>query len=429
MLLTLINNVLDLSKIEAGKFQLHPHATDIKQTVQETVEMFSALAADKGIALTFEVDEANLRNIDIDAPRLRQVMMNLVSNAVKYTELGGVVLRAQMLPSMNANVRDLRFMVIDSGVGIPDEQRGRIFEPFHQADSPDGKIRQGTGLGLSITRRLVDMMEGRISVESEVGKGSTFIVDIPQLPVSTTPATPPARDEQLVDFNRLRPLKILVVDDMAWNAQVAQGYLGKSHHRVFVASDGIDGVAAAKKLHPDVVLMDLRMPRMNGFEARDAIRADPDLTDTSIVAVTASSLGGEEHSLRASFDGYIRKPFTPIDLFIALQAIFGASAAAEPMQLGIANLTAPPQNVTPQLQQRWFGLRAVQLIELRRTMRMREISSFALELGVLGRDLGWPKLIEYAASLGNAVRRFDIVSVKKILGELTGWPEDLFDES
>jgi signal transduction histidine kinase/DNA-binding response OmpR family regulator len=425
MLLNLINNVLDLSKIEAGKFQLSPHATDIRQTLQETIEMFSALAGDKGIMLKYEIDESAMTNLDVDAPRLRQVLTNLISNALKYTETGGVLVRLQLLPSLNEQLLDLRISVVDTGVGIAEEQLHKIFDPFHQADSPDGKVRQGTGLGLSITRRLLDLMGGHISVDSKLGKGSRFTVDIPQLRVSEKALTPASVDDRPIDFNRLRPLKILVVDDMVLNAQVAQGYLGKSHHSVYVAGDGIEGVSAAKRLRPDVVLMDLRMPRMNGFEAFDAIRAEATLGGTSIIAVTASSLAGEEIRLRASFDGYIRKPFSSLDLFVELEAIFGAKAAPAPTPALVLDLTQPPANLSAELQQRWARLHDVQLTALRRTMRMREIAAFALDLRALGDDLKWPKLLAHAVTLDAAVRQFDIPAVKRLLNDLVDWPKDL----
>jgi signal transduction histidine kinase/DNA-binding response OmpR family regulator len=427
LLLSLINNVLDLSKIEAGKLQFNPQPTDLKQLSEETIELFSTQAADKGISLTAEIDESALITVDIDAQRMGQVMMNLVGNAVKYTEQGGVVLRLAATPTVDGHYCELRLLVSDTGVGIAEEQRSRIFEPFHQADSPDGKYRQGTGLGLSITRRLVEMMNGRISVESELGKGSSFLVEIPRLKLSEAPAPIASADDGPIDFNRLPPLKILVVDDLDWNAQVAQGYLGKSHHSVYVASDGIEGLAATKSIRPNVVLMDLRMPRLNGFDARNQIRALPDLQGTAIVAVTASSLGSDVQPLRAMFDGYIRKPYTPLDLFVTLEALFGARPAARHAPVAAAALDLMPSTITAELQQQWRSMRGETLIEVRRLMRMREIASFAGELRELGSNLQWPRLIGYADLLADSVRRFDVVAVKNLLNDLARWPEELSD--
>jgi len=428
MLLGLINDVLDLSKIEAGKLQLSPQPADLRETVAETVELFSPLAAEKGIFLTSEIDEATVEPVMVDAQRVRQVLMNLVSNAVKYTERGGIVVRLAMSHGGDPEHRDARLLVSDSGVGIDPEHRQRIFEPFHQADSPDGKVRQGTGLGLSITRRLVDVMQGRIHLDSEVGKGSTFLVELPDLPVAQLRPVPQEAEDASVDFNRLPPLTVLVVDDVSWNAEVAKGFLRNSHHSVHLAGDGVEGVETAKRLHPDVVLMDLRMPRMNGYEARDAIRSDPKLNATAIIAVTASSVGGEEKALRASFDGYVRKPYTPADLYATLNRLFGtdpvpgATPAAPVPAVPAADMTtlAPP----PDIAEQWQRMRAETLPELRRSMRMREIAACADQLRALAGE--WPnrRLGDHAARLGAAVDRFDVTLVKQLLDVLIQWPEE-----
>jgi signal transduction histidine kinase/DNA-binding response OmpR family regulator len=426
VLLGLINDVLDLSKIEAGKLQLNAQPTDLNDVIGETMELFSPLAAEKGIFLTREVDEVSLEPVVVDGQRVRQVLMNLISNAVKYTEQGGVVVRLSMSRSRDPGLRDVRILVSDSGVGIARDQLTHIFDPFHQSESPDGKVRQGTGLGLSITRRLVDLMRGRIHVDSELGNGSTFLIEIPELAVADALPLATVLSDERVDFNRLSPLTLLVVDDVTWNAEVAKGYLRNSHHTVHLASDGLEGVAAARALHPDVVLMDLRMPRMNGYEARDAIRTDPRLKDVAIVAVTASSVGGEERALRSTFDGYIQKPYTPADLFATLNALFGATdaAVAEPAAADTAQAEADLAAPDAGIEARWRRLRNDTLVELRRSMRMREIAAAAEELREIAAD--WPnrRLGDHAARLAAAVERFDVSAVKQLLDILATWPED-----
>jgi signal transduction histidine kinase/CheY-like chemotaxis protein len=323
MLLALINDVLDLSKIEAGKLELNPQGTDLAELATETLALFEPMAEVKGVRLRIEIDPVNLVPVVVDAQRLRQILMNLLSNAVKYTERGEVTLRLSMLFSPLGSGRDLRMEVTDTGVGIEPGKLEQIFEPFYQAESPDGRMRQGTGLGLSITRRLVDLMHGNIQVDSRPGQGATFSINIPEL----EPAAVVLMDieDARVDFDRLPPLKILVVDDVEWNIEVAKGYLRESHHQVFVAHDGIEGVEAARRLLPDVMLMDLRMPRMNGYRAFEAIRADAALANIRVIAVTASSLLSEETTQTIAFDGYIRKPYAPLELFTTLLGLFGGN--------------------------------------------------------------------------------------------------------
>jgi signal transduction histidine kinase/DNA-binding response OmpR family regulator len=424
MLLSLINDVLDLSKIEAGKMHLVPQGTDVTELATETLALFEPMAEGKGVRLRIEIDHSDLVPVLVDAQRMRQILMNLLSNAVKYTERGEVTLRLSMLPSPIGNGRDLRMTVADTGVGIDAELLEQIFEPFYQADSPDGRVRQGTGLGLSITKRLVDLMHGRIHVLSQPGEGATFHVNIPDL----EPAAVVAADaeEKRVDFDRLTTLTMLVVDDVEWNLEVAQGYLRDSHHQVMVAHDGIEGVERARQLRPDVVLMDLRMPRMNGFDALEAIRADSSLDGTRVIAVTASSLAGEAGPQHAPFDGFLRKPYTPLELFVVLDGLFGHDEAR-----GVKAAASEQRTETPDSDERrssardeWRSVRGAPLQALRTRMRMREIGEFSKRLLKLADDMHTPALQAEARRLQLAMQRFDVNQVKIVLDRLANWQEE-----
>ncbi|MGH8498551.1 MAG: ATP-binding protein, partial [Methylococcales bacterium] len=422
LLLGLINDVLDLSKIEAGKMQLHVQATDLHDIINETVMLFKPMAAEKGIFLTHEIDAAADAPLMLDAQRLRQVLINLLSNAVKYTEHGGVIIKLMLTPAADPKLRDIRLLITDSGVGIDADQIERIFDPFHQAESPDGKVRQGTGLGLSISRRLIDLMNGRIEVNSDLGKGSTFMVEIPNVPVAQTMPVRHELAQANVDFNLLPPLKILVVDDVIWNTEIAAGFLANSHHEVHIANSGLEALASAKTLKPDLVLMDLRMPGMSGYEASDAIRSDPVLQDRNIaiVAVTASSLGDDEKALRESFDGYVRKPYTPIELFGALHSIYCSPEA-------LPEAAKAPGKWTPELRARWRHLQGESLVELRNSMRIREIGDYAQQLHKFAFEAEFELLGSHALVLQRAVQQFDITAVTTALAELAAWPKDFDD--
>jgi len=419
ILLSLINDVLDLSKIEAGKLQLHLQPTDIHELVGEIVEMFKPNAQEKGIFLKHEIESAEREPLLLDAQRMRQILMNLLSNALKYTERGGIEVRLVLSQPHDSNLRQLRLSVTDSGVGIDPNQLEKIFDPFHQADSPDGKIRQGTGLGLSICRRLVNAMQGDLKVTSELGKGSTFMVEIPNVRVAESWPDSEATNDNKIEFNRLRPLKVLVVDDVAWNTEIAQGFLRNSHHEVHIADNGLDAVVMAKNLRPDVVLMDLRMQGMNGFEASDAIRSDPELQDIriEIVAVTASSLDSEEKALRESFDGYVRKPYTPLDLFNALDSLFGNNKSSSNAFVGV------PTQWSASRQLQWQRLRGGDLQDLQKSMRMREIGDYAKRLKNFSAETGFATLEMRAELLSDAVQRFDVVAVNDALATIGSMPE------
>ncbi len=425
MLLALINDVLDLSKIEAGKLQLNPQGTDIGEVAAETLALFEPMAEAKGLRLRIEIDPTDLVPVAVDAQRLRQILMNLLSNAVKYTERGEVLLQVAMTPSPMGSSRDLRLMVTDSGVGISPEQQEQIFEPFYQAESPDGRVRQGTGLGLSITRRLVDLMQGGVHVVSRPGEGATFRVNIPDLEPAAVTAL--GAEEKRIDFDRLAPLKILVVDDVEWNIEVAKGYLRESHHEVFIARDGIEALEIARKLRPDVVLMDLRMPRMNGYRAFEAIRADAELATTRVIAVTASSLVGEDSAQTRDFDGYIRKPYAPLELFATLSDLFGVDEGnrAHVAQMP-APVAAPTQDASMPTKERvaaahreWRTLCGMPLQALRTRLRVREIGEFTKRLETIAEEIRDPELQSLAQQLKLATQRFDMNQVKRVLDTLT----------
>ena len=419
MLLALINDVLDLSKIEAGKLELNPQGTDLAELAIETLALFELMAERKGLRLRIDMDRSALVPVRVDAQRLRQILMNLLSNAVKYTERGEVTLRLSMMLSPMGSGRILHIAVIDSGVGIDPGKLEQIFEPFYQAESPDGRVRQGTGLGLSITRRLVDLMHGHIHVESGHGKGTTFSVNLPDLKPAAVMSTD--TEHARVDFDRLAPLKILVVDDVEWNIEVAKGYLRESHHQVFVARDGIEGVEAARRLRPDVVMMDLRMPRMNGHRAFEAIRADTALSDVRVVAVTASSLAGEDSAQTSAFDGHIRKPYAPLELFATLSSLFGTDDSSPGDVSETAACVSPDDRIEPTAErltaarEEWHTLCDEPLVALRTRMRIREIGDFTARLETLADEIRDPALQSLARRLRLAVERFDMNQVKLVL--------------
>jgi signal transduction histidine kinase len=437
VLLTLINDVLDLSKIEAGKLQLNPQGTDIGELVEETLSLFGAMAEAKDIALRLDIARDGLVPVAVDAPRLRQILMNLISNAVKYTEHGSVTVAVDMMPSPLGG-HDLRLRVRDTGTGIDPAEQANIFEPFYQADSPDGKSRQGTGLGLSVTRLLAHLMEGRIQVVSQPGEGALFQVDIPGLPPAEAVA-PNLADgfAEAVDFDRLPPLRILVVDDVDWNVEVARGYLRGSHHQLAIARDGEEALTVARAFRPDVVLMDLRMPRMNGYRATEAIRADIAARGARIVAVTASSMTDEHASTEVRFDGYVRKPYAPAEQGDQAGQQFGERSNAPGSDIGadgtgVARSTdvlspvdageaaSPVEDRRADALAEWAAVRGAPLEALRTRMRMREIGEFSRRLNVLADVIADPRLLDEARQLQRAVQRFDVNRMKAVLDRLAG---------
>ena len=430
-LLSLINDVLDLSKMEAGKLELREEPTDLREIVDQTLTMFQQTCADKGITLRADFDGRSELPVMVDPVRLRQVLINLVSNAVKYTETGGVVVRVACHPGKDDGRCDLGIEVVDSGTGIASHQLGLIFEPFEQGDSMDGKSREGTGLGLSIVRRLAELMGGELSAESTIGEGSIFRMTIPDRVLSTDSVSQQPERNHRVDFDLLPPLKVLVVDDVVWNRDLAAAYLDRSHHRVVQAGDGLAALEQLKMKGADVVLMDLRMPRLSGEQALQRIRANPKWRDLPVVALTASSMNEDEHWVRARFDGYVRKPYSKSDLFEALAMHFpprreeNGVPAAKPAEPIVTRDPGPRRHDGEALAE-LNALRA-SLPAMRGHLRVREVAATAGHLEGLAGRLDWPALHKYAADLKESVDAFDVSSMRLLLASCPD-PEDAGDE-
>ncbi len=311
-LMSLLNDLLDLSKIEAGRLDLENTAFPLRQTVQEVAKVFQKQARDKGIDLAVDVDAFLPDQLMGDPFRLRQVLMNLVGNAVKFTDEGAVAI---WVARETNTVHELavHFAVVDSGIGISQDQLGAVFEAFRQADESTTRKYGGTGLGLSISRRLVDLMGGRLQVESEEGKGSTFWFTLPFSIAEEAPAKEVSPEKM-----DCTPIRVLLAEDNLVNQRIASRFLEKWGHTVTVVDTGWKAVDAAGSGAYDLVLMDLQMPEMGGMEAAVEIRrveAESGARRVPIFALTASV--GQDvlgRCAEAGMDGCLGKPFRPEEL-------------------------------------------------------------------------------------------------------------------
>jgi len=324
-LLDLINDILDLSRIEAGKLRVEPVPTDLREMFGSLQTVFSQMVMEKGLQLRHCVDPSVPDALLLDPIRLRQILINLLGNAIKYTDQGTVVLSASALLPEDGDEEHVACVieVSDTGIGIAAADQARIFEPFTQVDGSDGSARSGTGLGLAIVKRLAALLGCRIGVASTLGVGTTLSLHFASVPISSVSVSEPAAAGQL---RELAPLRIVAIDDIDLNLKVFEGMFSGSRHELYCAASAEEGLVVIAREHPDLVLMDIRMPGMDGVEALRRIRAETDLQGTIVVAVTASSLLGDEQGLRAQFDGYVRKPITRQSLFAELSRLFPARA-------------------------------------------------------------------------------------------------------
>jgi signal transduction histidine kinase/CheY-like chemotaxis protein len=307
-LLALINDVLDLSKIEAGRLEVDQASLNLEKLLGGITDVVRGRASRKG--LTFETDVAPEvpAGIITDGAKLRQILVNLLGNAVKFTEEGGVTLRVREHPSGL-----LRFDVIDTGVGIDSQELEEIFDPFKQVEA--GKVAGGTGLGLAISRQLAEALGGHISVTSVVQQGSTFSLSLPLDEASAEEvealANTDAANSEHLRLAEGQQVTILVADDRDTNRDVLRQILEQAGFDTVMANDGVEAVEMLEQ-HSEVqlVLMDLRMPRMNGLEALQRIRSDNRFSNLKVVAVTASVFSDfEKQAANAGFDGFVAKPF------------------------------------------------------------------------------------------------------------------------
>ncbi|MEO6327269.1 MAG: ATP-binding protein [Thermoanaerobaculia bacterium] len=313
-LMEILNDVLDHSKIEAGKLMLTQAPTSLHGLTRSVMALFRANAEGKGVALSFELEGTRVDWVLADAQRIKQVLLNLVGNAIKFTEQGVVSLRVMSQETERGSAL-VRFEVHDSGIGIPAEALPELFQPFHQVLSKQKRRPEGTGLGLAISQRIVRAMGSEIEVESVPGKGSVFWFQI-DLPVDPAFVPPPVEDSAMGDLEDERSLsgRVMVVEDNEVNRMIAREVLYSLGVDVVEAGDGREAIELLDKQDVDLVLMDCEMPVMTGYEATIAIRGKEASTGTPrlpIVALTANAFDDDAaRSRTAGMDGHLAKPYT-----------------------------------------------------------------------------------------------------------------------
>lgn len=338
-LLAIINDILDLSKIEAGRIEFIEEDFDLHYTLINIKRTHAVRAQEKSVDIKLTVDNALPSILKGDPQRLNQILNNLVSNAIKFTEEGFVHIHVDTVKD-HRNEVELSIRVQDSGIGIPCNKLDTIFESFRQASAETSNKYGGTGLGLAITRKLVELQGGSIHVESEVGTGSSFIINMSfmkgDVMYRAKKETPIINNGEQSKLNGVR---ILLVDDNKINQKVAQKFLAKWDTEVIVANNGKEAIDMLQTNELDVILMDLQMPEMGGMEATQHIRKldDPFKKQIPVIALTAAAMNHErEQAMDAGMNDYICKPFQPQELFTKL-VLF--SLKSKETRLSLANGT------------------------------------------------------------------------------------------
>jgi len=315
--LSLINDILDLSKVEAGKMKLEHTAVSPQRLFNEMQTVFSQKIKEKELKLIIDIPPELPRTLLLDEIRLRQILLNLIGNAVKFTDKGHIRLSVtyRYPDGVQCSTLDFIFSVEDTGTGIPEDQCESVFEAFSQVKGQKFSKFGGTGLGLAITRRLIEMMEGEITVSSELGKGTVFNIIIKEVEVASADALAGGQKNQ-TDFDSVafEHSTILIADDIDYNRELLRVFFEVDNFTLLEAENGMEAIDKTREHHPDLILMDMKMPEMDGYEATLLLKNDDDLKKIPVIALTASAMRHDEETIKNLCDAYLKKPVTKADL-------------------------------------------------------------------------------------------------------------------
>lgn len=414
-LLRLIDDILDISRIESGRLALQPRAFSPARLCREIENIFRPRAESKNLVFALHIDPMLPERLILDELRLRQILNNLVGNAIKFTASGEVEVRiTAQAPAAATEAVDVRLTVRDTGIGIDAHEIDQIFQPFTQQQNQDNRAYEGTGLGLAITKRLVEMMDGTIGVESTRGAGSLFTVTLPNVPIASAQGvgTEPATLNPSVENILFRPATIVVAEDNSMNRAVVTAMLSDLPFTLRVVGDGLEALEAAHAEKVDAVIMDIQMPRMDGVEATRRLRKDPSTARVPIIALTASAMRHQRQEIEPLFDGYLTKPIARESLILELAkhlpCTIGASTA-------LPEESEPPTfslDGKPQLLNRIAPL--VRAFE--REHSVGSVRRLVAALQELSADD--PALRGYVEAIDGAARQFDMARVETYLKPL-----------
>jgi signal transduction histidine kinase/CheY-like chemotaxis protein len=429
-LLSLINDILDLSKIEAGKMELNYNAVVPATLLLEMKSIFYQQIRDKGLELIIDTagdltsdKKPPLPALLLDEIRLRQVLVNLVGNAVKFTKKGTITLTQHIRhPEDNTTGGvELTLTVEDTGIGIPAHLRSRIFEAFEQEQGQKADQLGGTGLGLAISRRLITMMNGNLDVQSEVGKGSRFTIALKNVKIAS-PEALASRKEHHINFETIRfePAVILVVDDIESNRLLLKNFLvDHPELSLMEAGNGKEAIKITAQYRPHLVLLDMKMPVMDGYEAVEILKSDPQLKKIPVIAVTASAMKEDEEIINRLCDAYLKKPIGKTELVIEIMKFLPHRIHRQPAKIPQKEDELIPETLAeyPELLPE---LKACQprCRELCRQMSIEKLEEFSKDMETLAHKYKFHPLESWSRQLSAAAFDFDSKQTRRILMHL-----------
>lgn len=413
-LLNIINDILDLSKIEAGKMELQLENVNIRSIMQELVQMFNIKAKEKNLDLQLIIDDRLPGSLLIDGIRLRQILLNLIGNAIKFTARGYVAIKVSLDNKQEEDKVDLEIIVQDTGKGIEQSQQELIFEAFKQQEGQSTRKYGGTGLGLTITKRLVEMMKGQIAVESVVKQGSSFTVRFPDISYSNDVIIDTSISDNVLSEVIFDGQLLLLVEDIQSNREVVKGYLEYSNLRIIECQNGLEAIEVLKSKIPDLILLDMQMPIMDGYETLSFLKSNIIYRKIPVIALTASAMKDKEELLRENCTAYLRKPIRKAALieelakhlvnkctYISLNSEESSAAIASMPSIEI------PMNLIEQFN------------EVRSTMYVNEIVEFSESLKSYAMRANDNRLTKISTQLNESAKSFDTIGLERIFQNLS----------
>jgi PAS domain S-box-containing protein len=424
-LLGLINDILDLSKIEAGKLNLQYEYVNPHTIFKEIQQIFHMKASEKKLEFFLDIGPNLPNRILLDEIRFRQVLFNLIGNAVKFTDEGHIRITViTVVNTKNPNKIDLQIAIEDTGIGIQPDQQESIFESFVQQDGQSTRMYGGTGLGLAISKNLIEMMNGQIKVTSSVGKGSVFNIVYKNIDLAIDNSNEMSSLEKTVDISQImfEPSRVLVVDDIMSNRMLIKESLALSGLDVIEAENGQQAEIFASEYLPDLIIMDIRMPVMDGYEATRRIKSNPKTKDIPIIALTASLNFQNPKNLKNTLmEAFIPKPVNLADLFKEMLNYLKLSDKKKTEIKTPAQQTAEETIETIIHQQELIKKLNNEIMpqwqKLTGAMEMDLIEAFSNHLLKLAKDHQWISMQNYAQKLLGAVDTFDIEMIESLLKE------------
>lgn len=426
-LLTLINDILDLSKVEAGKLELQYGPVSMHGLTHEVKSLFAHKVKEKGLNLIIQIQEDLPKALILDEVRIRQVLLNLVGNAVKFTSKGAVIVSVDYhYPKKESSSIELIISVEDTGIGIPKDQQQSIFGAFSQMKKQKSKEYGGSGLGLAITSRLVNMMNGELKLTSEVNCGSTFTIALKDVEVTAVDNL--QNKQSLTNFSSLQfePATILIADDIDYNRELLQQYLEMYEFNILEATNGLEVLEQVKKNRPDLILLDVKMPEMDGYEVIEELSKNHDNKKIRTIAVTSSALKDDEKRLRQYCDSFLSKPVSKNNLIQELMQLLPHEASiyqedptpSETDKVEMEkDLSMKTLRQFPKLQQ-YLEEEKEHFLRIIDMMAVSKIVNFAKEVVTISEEEGCDSFKDWGERLNQAAAQFDIDRIETVAQEV-----------